>query len=287
MQVAKTVREVRAWTKLARAEGKTIGFVPTMGYFHEGHLQLMRRAKAECDLCVVSLFVNPTQFGPSEDYQRYPRDFARDAAMAESVGVDLLFAPEVQEMYPEGYQTYVEVTELTRRLEGAARPGHFRGVATVCTKLFNIVQADRAYFGKKDYQQLKVIERMVRDLNLPVEIVPCDTVREPDGLAMSSRNVYLKPEERQAATVLYRALCAGREAILSGEHDALAVQNLVEQTIATEPLVRTEYVDVADAETLEPLTELKGEVLISLAARVGVARLIDNITVSVPPPSQS
>jgi pantoate--beta-alanine ligase len=282
MQVAKTVREVRAWTKLARAEGKTIGFVPTMGYFHEGHLSLMRRAKAECDLCVVSLFVNPTQFAPSEDFQRYPRDFARDAAMAESVGVDLLFAPEVEEMYPEGYQTYVEVTEVTRRLEGAARPGHFRGVATVCTKLFHIVQADRAYFGKKDYQQLKVIQRMVRDLNIPTEIVPCETVREPDGLAMSSRNVYLKPDERQAATVLYRALCAGRDAILAGERDAKKVQALVEQVIATEPLVKTEYVDVADAETLEPLTDLRGEVVISLAARVGVARLIDNITVTVP-----
>ncbi|MCS6949694.1 MAG: pantoate--beta-alanine ligase [bacterium] len=281
MQVAKTVREVRAWTKLAREDGKTIGFVPTMGYFHEGHLSLMRRAKAECDLCVVSLFVNPTQFGPTEDYQRYPRDFARDAAMAESVGVDLLFAPEVEEMYPNGYQTYVEVTEVTRRLEGAARPGHFRGVATVCAKLFNIVQADRAYFGKKDYQQLKVIQRMVRDLNLPVEIVPCETVREPDGLAMSSRNVYLQPAERQAATVLYRALCAGRDAILAGERDAATVQRVIEQVIATEPLVQPEYVDVADAETLEPLTVLQGEVLLSLAARVGIARLIDNITVSV------
>ncbi len=282
MQVAKTVREVRAWTKLARAEGKTIGFVPTMGYLHEGHLSLMRRAKAECDLCVVSLFVNPTQFGPSEDFQRYPRDFARDAALAESVGVDLLFAPEVEEMYPEGYQTYVEVTEVTHRLEGAARPGHFRGVATVCTKLFHIVQADRAYFGKKDYQQLKVIQRMVSDLNIPIEIVPCETVREPDGLAMSSRNVYLNPDEREAATVLYRALCAGRDAILAGERDAKKVQTLVEQVIATEPLVKTEYVDVADAETLEPLTDLRDEVLISLAARVGVARLIDNITVTVP-----
>jgi pantoate--beta-alanine ligase len=282
MQVAKTVREVRAWVRLARDEGKSIGFVPTMGYFHEGHLSLMRRAKTECDLCVVSLFVNPTQFGPSEDFQRYPRDFARDAAMAESVGVDLLFAPDVEEMYPEGYQTYVEVTEVTRRLEGAARPGHFRGVATVCTKLFNIVQADRAYFGKKDYQQLKVIQRMVRDLNLPIEIVPCETVREPDGLAMSSRNVYLNPDERRAAAVLYRALCAGRDAILAGERDAKKVQVLVEQVIATEPLVKTEYVDVADAETLEPLTDLRDEVVISLAARVGAARLIDNVTVTVP-----
>ncbi|MGC8784922.1 MAG: pantoate--beta-alanine ligase [Armatimonadota bacterium] len=281
MQVAKTVREVRAWMKLARADGKTVGFVPTMGYFHEGHLNLMRRAKAECDLCVVSLFVNPTQFGPSEDFQRYPRDFARDAAMAESVGVDLLFAPEVEEMYPQGYQTYVDVLEVTRRLEGAARPGHFRGVATVCTKLFNIVQADRAYFGKKDYQQLKVIQRMVHDLNIPIEIVPCETVREPDGLAMSSRNVYLKPDERRAASVLYRALCAGRDAILAGERDGKKVKKLVEKVIATEPLVKPEYVDVADAESLEPLTTLKGEVLISLAAHVGVARLIDNITIVV------
>lgn len=282
MQVAKTIREVRAWTKLARSEGKTIGFVPTMGYFHEGHLDLMRRAKTECDLCVVSLFVNPTQFGPSEDFRQYPRDFTRDAAMAESVGVDLLFAPEAEEIYPQDFQTWVEVTGITQRLEGAARPGHFRGVATICTKLFNIVQADRAYFGKKDYQQLKVIQRMVKDLNIPIEIVPCETTREPDGLAMSSRNVYLNPEERQAATVLYRALCAGRDAILAGERDALKVQKLIEQVIATKPLVKSEYVDVADAETLEPLQELKGEVLLSLAARVGIARLIDNVTVVVP-----
>lgn len=282
MQVAKRIREVRSWTKLARADGKTIGFVPTMGYFHEGHLSLMRRAKAECDLCVVSLFVNPTQFGPNEDYQRYPRDFHRDAAMAESVGVDLLFAPDVTEMYPEGYQTYVEVTEVTQRLEGAARPGHFRGVATVCAKLFNIVQADRAYFGKKDYQQLKVIERMVQDLNLPLEIVPCETVREPDGLAMSSRNVYLNPEERRAATVLYRALCAGRDVVLAGERDGEKVRQTIEEVLATEPLVQPEYVDVASAEDLKPLTTLRGEVLLSLAARVGVARLIDNLTVLVP-----
>lgn len=282
MQVAKTIREARVWTKLARSEGKTIGFVPTMGHFHEGHLNLMRRAKAECDLCVVSLFVNPTQFGPSEDFRQYPRNFTRDAAMAESVGVDLLFAPEAEEIYPQDFQTWVEVTGITQRLEGAARPGHFRGVATICTKLFNIVQADRAYFGKKDYQQLKVIQRMVKDLNIPIEIVPCETTREPDGLAMSSRNVYLNPEERQAATVLYRALCAGRDAILNGERDGSKVQKLIEQVIATEPLVKSEYVDVADAETLEPLQELKGEVLLSLAARVGIARLIDNVTVVVP-----
>ncbi|MGQ9488516.1 MAG: pantoate--beta-alanine ligase [Armatimonadota bacterium] len=282
MQVVKAIREVRTWMKLAREEGKTIGFVPTMGYFHEGHLNLMRRAKAECDLCVVSLFVNPTQFGPSEDFRQYPRDFTRDAAMAESVGVDLLFAPEADEIYPQGFQTWVEVTGITQRLEGAARPGHFRGVATICTKLFNIVQADRAYFGKKDYQQLKVIQRMVKDLNIPIEIVPCETTREPDGLAMSSRNIYLNPEERQAATVLYRALCAGRDAILNGERNGAKVQKLIEQVIATEPLVKSEYVDVADAETLEPLQELKGEVLLSLAARVGIARLIDNVTVVVP-----
>lgn len=282
MQVAKTIREVRTWMNLAREDGKTIGFVPTMGYFHEGHLNLMRRAKAECDLCVVSLFVNPTQFGPSEDFQQYPRDFRRDAAMAESVGVDLLFAPEADEMYPQAFQTWVDVTRITQRLEGAARPGHFRAVATICTKLFNIVQADRAYFGKKDYQQLKVIQRMAKDLNIPIEIVPCETMREPDGLAMSSRNIYLNPEERQAATVLYRALCAGRDAILEGERDALKLQKLIEQVIATEPLVKSEYVDVADAETLEPLQALKGEVLLSLAARVGIARLIDNVTVVVP-----
>lgn len=282
MQVAKTVREVRAWNKIVRAEGKSVGFVPTMGYFHEGHLNLMRRAKLECDLCVVSLFVNPTQFGPAEDFHRYPRDFARDAAMAESVGVDLLFAPEVEEMYPKGFQTHVEVTEISQRLEGAMRPGHFRGVATVCAKLFNIVQADRAYFGKKDYQQLKVIQQMVRDLNIPTEIVPCETTREPDGLAMSSRNTYLQPAERRAAAILYRALCEGREAILKGERDATVIQKLVERTIAAEPLVHTEYIDISDAENLQPLTTLQGEVVISLAGRVGSTRLIDNITVVVP-----
>jgi pantoate--beta-alanine ligase len=266
---------MHAWR---RARLGTVGFVPTMGYLHEGHLELVRRAKAENDLAVVSIFVNPSQFGPNEDFERYPRNEARDLALLRGCGVEAVYMPTPGAMYPPGYQTWVEVTEVTRPLEGAARPGHFRGVATVVLKLFTAVQPDRAYFGRKDAQQLRVIQRMVRDLDLAVEVVPCDIVREPDGLAMSSRNVYLSPSERAAAPVLYRALCEARRSYEAGERDAGALRAGVLAAIEAEPLAKVDYVSLADSANLE---ELHGAIdrpaLLSLAARFGATRLIDNV----------
>ena len=255
-----------------------LGFVPTMGYLHEGHLALVRRAKAENALAVVSIFVNPTQFGPGEDFERYPRDEVRDLQLLRGAGVDAVYLPSAAEMYPPGYQTYVTVEEVTRRLEGAARPGHFRGVATVVLKLFNAVSPTRAYFGRKDAQQLRVIRRMVRDLDLPVEIVPCDIVREPDGLAMSSRNVYLSPEQRAAAPVIKRSLDAAAAAWAAGERDAETLRRIVREVIAREPLAALEYVSLADDETLEELDgTAAGPALLSLVVRFGATRLLDNI----------
>lgn len=276
MEVIARVAEMQARARQWRREGKQVGFVPTMGYFHQGHLSLIRRAVQENDLAVVSVYVNPTQFGPQEDFHRYPRDLERDIRLAEEEGVHVLFAPSDAEMYPQGYQTYVEVTELTQGLCGARRPGHFRGVATVVAKLFHIVQPTRAYFGEKDYQQLRVVERMVRDLNLEVEIVPMPIVREIDGLAMSSRNVYLSPEERRAATVLYRAWKAAQEWVAQGERDALRLREKVVRFIEAEPLARVDYVEIVDPSTLEPLERLEGEARLMLAAFVGSTRLIDN-----------
>ncbi len=274
MQVVRTIAEVRA---IRRALPGTWGFVPTMGYLHEGHLSLVRRARAENDHVAVSIFVNPTQFGPHEDYNRYPRDLERDLRLLEPLGVDLVFAPSVEEMYPPGFQTWVIVEEVSRPLEGAARPGHFRGVATVVTKLFNIVQPDRAYFGQKDAQQAVVIRRMVQDLNIPVEIVVCPTVREPDGLAMSSRNTYLNPEERRAATVLFRALQAAKARYEQGERDAERLREAMREVIQAEPLARLDYVSVADPETLQELDRVEDRALLSLAVYIGKTRLIDNI----------
>jgi pantoate--beta-alanine ligase len=247
-----------------------------MGYFHEGHLSLMRQARLDNNLVVVSLFVNPKQFGPGEDLKLYPRNFERDSILAEEVGVDIIFAPSVEEMYPEGYNTYVEVEKLTEGLCGALRPGHFRGVTTVVLKLLNIVQPDRAYFGRKDYQQLKVIERMVADLNIPVEIVPMPTVREPDGLAMSSRNEYLSPEERRAALVLSKSLSYGQELLKQGVTSGDELQRRVEGFIGREPLARIEYVAVVHPETLDCLAEVEDEAVLALAVRIGKTRLIDN-----------
>ncbi len=258
-----------------RSQGKTIGFVPTMGYFHEGHLSLMRRARQECDVVVVSIYVNPLQFGPREDFNRYPRDLQRDLKMAEEVGVDIVFSPKDEDMYPEGYQTFVEVTELTRGLEGFYRPGHFRGVTTVVAKLFNIVLPHKAYFGEKDFQQLRVVQRMVRDLNFPVEILPCPTVREPDGLAMSSRNTYLSESERKAAIVLNRALKAADQLFRNGERSATRLKVKVWEVLSTEPNIRPQYVEIVDAETLEPVSVIDKPAAILLAAFVGQARLID------------
>jgi len=274
MRVVHTIAEARA---VRRALPGTWGFVPTMGYLHEGHLSLVRRARAENDRVAVSVFVNPTQFGPHEDYARYPRDLERDLRLLEPLGVDLVFVPSVEEMYPPGFQTWVIVEEVSRPLEGASRPGHFRGVATVVAKLFNILRPDRAYFGQKDAQQTVVIRRMVQDLNIPVEIVICPTVREPDGLAMSSRNTYLNPEERRAATVLFRALQAAKARYEAGERDAERLREAMREVIRAEPLARIDYVSVAHPETLQELERVEGPALLSLAVYIGTTRLIDNL----------
>jgi len=275
MEVIQKPEEMQKRSLELRSQGKTIGFVPTMGYFHEGHLSLMRRARQECDVVVISIYVNPLQFGPREDFDRYPRDLQRDLKMAEEVGVDIVFAPSDEDMYPEGYQTFVEVTELTRSLEGFYRPGHFRGVTTVVAKLFNIVLPHKAYFGEKDFQQLRVVQRMVRDLNFPIEIVPCPTVRETDGLAMSSRNTYLNPEERKAATVLHQALKAADELFKSGERNVANLKAKVWEVLAMEPLARPQYVEIVDTQTLEPVFIVDRPAVILLAVFIGQARLID------------
>jgi pantoate--beta-alanine ligase len=247
-----------------------------MGYLHEGHLSLVRTAKEQCTSVVVSIFVNPTQFGPNEDLSRYPRDLERDLALLEPLGVDLVWTPTPGVMYPEGYQTWVEVEGLTRRLEGEMRPGHFRGVTTVVAKLFNAIQPDRAYFGQKDAQQAAVIRRMVKDLDFPLDVIVCPTVREPDGLAMSSRNKYLQGRDRQAALVLFRALTAARAAYAAGERNAEQLRTLMRETIAAEPRAQMQYVSCADYDTLEELETVQGKTLLSMAVLIGKTRLIDN-----------
>ncbi len=253
----------------------TVGLVPTMGYLHEGHLSLIRRAHEECDHVVVSIFVNPTQFGPKEDLSRYPRDLDRDVKLIEPY-TDLLWTPTAEVMYPQGYQTWVEVEAMTKPLEGAMRPGHFRGVTTVVAKLFNAVQPHKAYFGQKDAQQVAVIRQMVRDLNFPLEIIVCPTTREADGLAMSSRNVYLDPEQRKGATVLFRSLSAARELYEAGERDAEKIRTKMKEVLSSEPLAEPQYVSCADYDTLEELVEIKGKALLSMAVYFGKTRLIDN-----------
>ena len=275
-----TIAEVRAACDAARADGGRVAFVPTMGFFHEGHRSLMRAARADNDLVVVSLFVNPTQFGPNEDLSAYPRDLEGDAAAAEAEGVDVLFLPTVDEMYREGARTTVHVSGLTERLCGASRPGHFDGVTTVVAKLFSIVGPARAYFGRKDAQQLAVIRRMTTDLDLPVDVVGCPLVRETDGLALSSRNVYLDADDRRAATILSGALYMASEAVVRGQRDAAAIRQLILDTVANVPPVRLDYVEVVDAATLEPVDQLTGDTLVALAAFVGKARLIDNVTIT-------
>jgi pantoate--beta-alanine ligase len=275
--LVKKPEEMTRISKEVLKSSKTIGFVPTMGYLHEGHLSLVRRARKENDFVVVSIFVNPIQFGPSEDYERYPRDLERDLKLLEECEVDVVFNPSVSDMYPEGFSTFVEVKGITEVLCGAKRPGHFRGVCTVVAKLFNIVKPTRAYFGKKDYQQLKVIERMVKDLNFDVEIVGCPIVREKDGLAMSSRNVYLNPEERKSATVLYRSLKLASDLYRKGEKDPNVYRKKMEELIKSEPHVKKiDYIEIVDGETLKPVKEVKEGTLIALAVFVGNARLIDN-----------
>jgi pantoate--beta-alanine ligase len=247
-----------------------------MGYFHEGHIALMKEAKKACDKVVVSIFVNPLQFGPQEDFGEYPRDPERDQAMARDVGVDALFVPSVEEMYPVGFSSHVEVERLTGCLCGLSRPGHFRGVTTVVAKLIHITLPDKAFFGQKDAQQVLVIKRMVTDLNMPLEIVTVPTVREPDGLAMSSRNVYLKPRERQAALVLFRSLRMAEEAVAIGEKDMVRVRQIVQREIASEPLAEIDYVEIRSLPDLETVTYLKEPALLALAVRIGKTRLIDN-----------
>jgi pantoate--beta-alanine ligase len=274
MKIVTTLPELRRVRPLLAGP---VGFVPTMGYLHAGHISLVRTAKAECASVTASIFVNPTQFGPNEDLAKYPRDLPRDLALLEAAGVDLVWTPTVEVMYPLGFQTWVEVDGLTRPLEGEVRPGHFRGVTTVVAKLFNAVRPDKAYFGQKDAQQAAVIRRMTEDLDFPIDIVICPTLREADGLAMSSRNVYLNPAERQAATVLFHALSAARTAFASGERNAEKLRALVRNMVAAEPMARLQYVSCADYDTLEELETLRGRALISMAVYMGKTRLIDNI----------
>jgi pantoate--beta-alanine ligase len=282
--LVESVGDLRARLDSIRAQGRTVGFVPTMGAFHDGHRSLMRAARARHDTVVVSLFVNPLQFGPAEDLERYPRDLAGDRAIAAGEGVDLLFAPPVKEMYP-GFPapplSTVSVAGLTDGLCGSARPGHFDGVATVVAKLFGIVGPSTAYFGQKDAQQLAVVRRLASDLCLPVDVVGCPLVREADGLAMSSRNRNLSAEEREAATVIHRGLQTGAEMVTGGDRDAGKLRRVVANVLTTEPLVRLEYAAVVAADTLVPLEVLEGDVLVAVAARVGDVRLIDNMTVRV------
>jgi pantoate--beta-alanine ligase len=274
MRTVITLTELQA---ARRSFAGTMGLVPTMGYLHEGHLSLVRRAREECEHVVVSIFVNPTQFGPKEDLSTYPKNLERDLGLIEPLGADLVWMPTVEVMYPPGYQTWVEVETITRPLEGAQRPGHFRGVTTVVAKLFNGVQPHKAYFGQKDAQQAAVIRQMTRDLNFPIEIVVCPIVREPDGLAMSSRNVYLNPEERKAATVLYRSLNAARNVYQNGERDAEELRRIMREVIAAEPLAQMQYVSCADYDTLEELETVTGKTLLSMAVFLGKTRLIDNL----------
>jgi pantoate--beta-alanine ligase len=281
MDIIRTVKEMQQRAEELRLAGRRIGFVPTMGYLHEGHLSLLNLARKHSDITVMSIFVNPTQFGPNEDYDRYPRDFARDERLARERGCDILFYPSVHEMYPKPYRTYVSVEEITDVLCGASRPGHFRGVATVVTKLFNIVKPHVAVFGQKDAQQAIVIKQMVRDLNMDVEILVAPIVREPDGLAMSSRNTYLNEKERQDALVLYRSLKKAEELIRQGERDASRIKQEMETMIRSADTAKIDYVEIVDTTNLKSLDTLKGEVLIALAVWIGKTRLIDNTIVKV------
>ncbi|RYD02832.1 hypothetical protein N752_22725 [Desulforamulus aquiferis] len=281
MRLCKTINEIRPLIKSIRLENKTVGLVPTMGYLHEGHLALVREARQCCDFVVMSIFVNPTQFGPKEDFGSYPRDLQRDSALAADAGVDIIFAPEVEEMYPQGFRTSVDVEGITDVLCGAARPGHFRGVATVVTKLFNIVQPDRAFFGQKDYQQVLVIKGLVRDLNINIKVVDVPIARESDGLALSSRNVYLSESEREAAKVLSRSLAKAQEQVANGIRSIEEIRGLVVSEIESEPLARIDYVEIRSIPDLKDLKVLEDRALLALAVKFGNTRLIDNKVLEV------
>lgn len=280
-EITTTIEATRRVIAAARRQGKTIGLVPTMGALHEGHASLFRLARKRSDFVVASIFVNPAQFAPHEDFHRYPRPFEDDVAISERAGVDLVFHPEPPEIYPPGFQTYLQVEKLQRPLCGITRPTHFRGVATVVLKLLNIVQPDLAYFGQKDAQQARLLSQMVRDLDVPVEVIVCPIVRETDGLAMSSRNRYLSPDERAQATVLHQSLMTLKERIDTGERDAGKLRDLARGILATAPLARVDYVEIVDWQTLDPLATLHGEVLIALAVFFGTTRLIDNVRIDV------
>src|SRR5581483_2050610 len=282
MNVLTSIDEVRCASRAAHRDSKRVGVVPTMGALHEGHLSLVRAAKAHCDVVVVSIFVNPTQFGPNEDYAKYPRTFERDCQMLEQEGADLVFAPTVDEMYPKGAVTYVTVEGMSEKLCGKSRPGHFRGVTTVVSKLFSAVEPDKAFFGQKDAAQVAIIRRMVRDLNLAVEIVVCPIVREPDGLAMSSRNAYLDPQQRKSALALSRSLKQVEDLYQKGEVDATNLIQAGKKTIAQDAAVRLDYLEIVDAETLDPVRTITGPTLVAVAAFVGTTRLIDNTVLGRP-----
>ncbi len=282
MEIIRTISWMKEAARQARAENHLVGLVPTMGALHEGHLSLVRRARQECSRVYASLFVNPKQFGPNEDFAKYPRAFESDAAQFAELGVDALFAPAAGDIYPAGFSSYVDVGGISDRLEGRSRPGHFRGVATVVLKLFEIARPDFAYFGRKDAQQATVIQRMVCDLNLNIHIVVCPIVREADGLAFSSRNAYLNPEERRAATVLNRALQAARAELVAGRRDALEIQNRMRAVFNSEPLVRLDYAEVVAADDFESVVRVSRTSYVLVAAHLGKTRLLDNMLVEIP-----
>ena len=288
MQTIKEPHKLTAIIKSLKKSGKTVGFVPTMGCLHNGHISLIKKARKETDVVVLSIFVNPTQFGPKEDYKKYPRNFSRDSAIAKKAGTDIIFAPPVEGIYPKGFSTYVEETNLSRILEGAIRPDHFRGVTTVVLKLFNIVQPDISYFGQKDYQQSVIIKKMVKDINLDTKIKVLPTVREKDSLAQSSRNTYLNKEQRKSATVLYRSLTEAKRLIENGLTDAEEIKKIMQAMIEKEKLAHIDYIEIRESETLQPVKKISGDlpasakqagVVILLAVKFGKVRLIDNITI--------
>jgi len=276
MILIRSIKKMQSFSEGIRRQGKKIAFVPTMGYFHDGHLHLMQQAKKMADLVVVSIYVNPTQFGPTEDFSQYPRDLDRDLEMAERVGVDAVICPSDQEMYPSGYQTYVNVDKVTQHLCGISRPGHFRGVTTVCNKLFNIVRPHMAIFGRKDFQQLIAIHRMIKDLNMGIEVIGLPTVRESDGLAMSSRNKYLKRDERPSALTLFRALKAAQRLYFRGERKSSVIISAAERIIKKAPFTSIDYIQICDMSTLKDVDRIKRKTIIALAVKVGTTRLIDN-----------
>jgi pantoate--beta-alanine ligase len=279
VEVISEIGEIKAVIKKKKIQGNRVGFVPTMGFLHEGHLSLVKESLQKTDCSVVSIFVNPAQFGPEEDFQEYPRDLERDTALLEKLGVDFVFIPDHQEMYPEGFKTYVEVTDLQDKFEGRSRPGHFRGVCTVVLKLFEIVEPDVAYFGQKDAQQAVIVKKMVRDLNLDVDIYVLPTVREENGLALSSRNVYLTKDQKKAALCLVKSLMQADHLIEAGERDSRVILDEIERMIRFEPLAALDYVAIVDLDNLEPLDKIEGEALIAVAVYFGKVRLIDNMIV--------